>query len=519
MKKSILLGAAALAAISLAGPSAEAGEVKIGGYYMFRVSNADDNITDESFSGGRQNADDMNLWSHRLQLNLDMKASEKSHAHMRVRVIDSQTVSGADVGTRTGLLSADNDANGPGGIAAQVGATGRDANWDIRQMWLETEAWGVGVKVGEMPLAMNDNILINNDTTAFGTIMLSKTFGDVTVVGAAVKVNEGNIGGGTTLAVPDTDGQTKGANKDDVDLYALSVLGKVSNINYQATLAYLTASSNSAVANAFASSPGGSLHDWWLALTLNTAISGIELTGTLIYEAGMDGITNNMRSRNYTTAGKQLEGDDFLVALRAKGKTGFGGWNAYAFYAGSDFTNISNTTPEWSPTWDQSGPNGRDLMNLAMGAGNSANLAPAGTGIGVGNGWGAGPAAGAATSSNYGLSSPTENMWGIGAGLTINAGGWTIRPMLDYAHTAREDLDSTYKGNNPYSAGSDEVLVRSAWGGSLILSTPIQQDTVLSLTGQWVDPSFTAQGRRMLCATNNCENSMHQLMADIKMTF
>ncbi|NGZ28465.1 MAG: hypothetical protein G8345_16440 [Magnetococcales bacterium] len=499
MKKSILLGAAALAAVTFAGAAAEAGEVKIGGYYMFRLSNADDNVVTEDANGGRGNADALNLWSHRLQLNLDMKASEKSHAHARIRVVDSQGVSGADVGSRTGVLSEDNHANGSG--------AGGDLDWDIRQLWLETEAWGVGVKVGEMPVSLNDNILVNHDTTAFGTIMLSKSFGDITLVGAAVKVNEENIGGGGALAGglsanDAADPGVQGANKDDVDLYVLSMLGKGMGINYQATVAYLKAQSNSDVANAISTNDEDSVSDWWLALTLNGQVSGIDLTGTIIYEAGMSNTPELNRAGGSnitpgTVATEQLSDGDFLVALRAKGKTGFGGWNAYAFYAGEDFTNISNTTPMWSDTWDTGGPFARDLMNNVFGNGTAVSTTQA--------------------SGNNGMSSPSENVWGVGAGLTINAGGWTIRPMLDYAAVVETDLDPTVAG--------PESLIDSAWGGSLVLSTNIQQDTVLSLTAQYVKPDFTTAGNTAVTghcaagATGNCDDSMHQLMADIKMTF
>lgn len=491
MKKSILLGAAALAAMTFAGPSADAGEVKFGGYYMFRVVNADDNVTDEGSNGVGAGADDMNLWSHRLQMNVDMKASEKSHAHMRVRVIDSQAVSGADVGKRTGVLSDDNNANGTG-----AGATGNDLDWDIRQLWLETEAWGVGVKVGEMPLSLNDKILVNNDTTSFGTILLSKTFGDVTVVGAAVKVQENNIGGAagyfSANAGANNSGTPYGASDDDIDLYALSLLGKAMNINYQATVAYLNAGSDSDIGNAGVvdiTRSNGDTDNWWLALTLNSQVSGIDLTGTIIYDAGFDNAFTYSDFRNGRVGSSliaaQLEESDFLLALRASGKTGFGGWNAYGFYAGEDFTNISTSTAEFSPTWDMSGPHGRDLMNLVY------------------------------ETYNNGLSGGTENVWGIGAGLAINAGGWTIKPHLDYSQTVEENLD----GSNGVGDVAD-VNIDSAWGGTLILSTPIQQDTVLSLTGQYVDVDLTNGGKARLCAVgNSCEDSMHQLMADIKMTF
>ncbi|MBF0612533.1 MAG: hypothetical protein G8345_16445 [Magnetococcales bacterium] len=499
MKKSLWLGVAAMAAAQMMSGTAVAGEVKIGGYYYFRVINSDNNIVTEDDNGGRAGADHLDGWAHRLQLNVDMKASEKSHAHMRVRVIDENAVTGADTGSRNGVLSEDTNAL---------------ADWDIRELWLETEAWGVGVKVGEMPLSLHDDILLNHSTGAFGAISLSKSFGDYTVVGTAVKVNEENIGGGGALATglsanDATDPGVQGANKDDVDLYVLSLMGKMASVDFVASFAYMNAQSNSDYANSISTNAEDSVSDWWLALTLEGKVADIKLTGTLIYEAGMD----NVPSYNGTMANMprgQAEGSDFLVALRAKAKTGFGGWNAYGFYAGPEFTNISNRTPEWSETWDASGPQANDLMNLVFDRGTRVSNRTAGN-----------SPAPLTRNANLGLSSPTENLYGIGAGLTVKAGDWTIRPMLDYGHVAETDLD----GN-----GTDDLMVKSAWGGSLIISTPIEKDTVLSFTAQYVDPEFTSKGNSPMlgagagghcaaAATGPCEDSLHQLMADIKFTF
>jgi len=489
MKKSILLGAAAIAAVTFAGAAADAGEVKLGGYYQFRLTNFDNNVVDETVDGlaagggsAANGGDDANYWVHRFQLNMDMKASEKSHAHARIRVIDSGTVQGADTGTTTALI-------GNGNTTANMGANPVD--WNIRQLWLETEAWGVGVKVGEMPVSLNDNILVNHDTTAFGTIMLSKSFGDVTVVGAAVKTAEDALGGPGAAGFSANGGVGMGADKDDIDLYVLSLLGKGMGVNYQATMAYLTAQSDSDLANAVSGNVTDKVSDWWVALTLSGAVSGIDLTGTLIYEAGMDNVPAWGDVLNAGGAAgmvqDQLQEGDFLVALRAKGKTGFGGWNGYAFYAGEDFTGISNTNAMFSETWDLGGPGAQDLMNRVF------------NGAGV-----------AATGYNAGTA-PIENVWGVGAGLTVNAGGWTIRPMIDYGHTVETDRDNS---------GVDDVNIKSAWGGSLILSTPIQQDTTLSLIAQYVDPSFTPAADGVLCTAGvKCEDSMHQLIADIKLNF
>ncbi|NGZ27288.1 MAG: hypothetical protein G8345_10430 [Magnetococcales bacterium] len=518
MKKSLLLGIAALAAVQFAAEGTQAGEVKIGGYYYFRIMNADANTVTEDANGGKAGEDDINVWAHRLQLNVDMKASEKSHAHMRIRVLDDGVVSGADTGSRNGLLGENTNV-----VEDNTGANA--AAWDVRQLWLETEAWGVGVKVGEMPLAMHDDILLNNSTGAFGAVMLSKSFGDYTVTGGVVKVSEENISGMSFANAGGVDrnndgdfadgGETapvagnNGASKDDVDLYLLSLLGKASSINYQVTLAYLNAQSDSNFANSLTRNINDSLNDWWLALTLEGKVADIKLTGTLIYEAGMSNV-NSYDGTMASMARGQAEGSDFLVALRAKAKTGFGGWNAYGFYSGPDFTNISNRTPEWSETWDASGPQANDLMNIAFDRGTRVSN----------RSFGNSPVP-LTRNANQGLSSPTENLYAVGGGLTINAGSWTIRPMLDYGHVAKTDLD----GN-----GTDDLLIKSAWGGSLILSTNIEKDTVFSLTAQYVDPSFTSKGNMPRAgagggghcettATGPCEDAMHQLMADIKFTF
>ncbi|MBF0191527.1 MAG: hypothetical protein HQL99_10390 [Magnetococcales bacterium] len=445
MKKSILLGAAALAAVALAAPqAADAGELKIGGYYQFRATSMDNNPADAI---GEESA---NYWAQRLQLNLDMKASDKSHAHAVVRALDSNHVDGAD---------------------STVTAADAQAEWVIRQMWLETEAWGVGLKVGSMPIALNDGILVNHDVTSYGSILMSKNFGGVTVVGADVKVNEGN---------PAMSVATANGNHMDVDLWVLSALGKFNTVDYQVTGAYLnqeTMLSAAGAAMAYGAANGTGLKlagnenisDGWLALTLGGNIQGIDVTGTAIYETGMDNVT----------AGSQLEDDGFMFGARAKGKTGFGGWNAYAMYGSEDFTAVvpGGDQTFWSSTWDMGGAGSVDLMKSALTGANNNSLATS-----------------------------QSNIWGLGAGLSVNAGAWTIKPSLDYAQIVEERVSS----NTPVA---NFVKYDSAWGGTLAFSTKIQEGTTLDLSGSWVDPNSSD------LVVGTTEDIMHYVQASVKMDF
>ncbi|MBF0214314.1 MAG: hypothetical protein HQM00_12275 [Magnetococcales bacterium] len=436
MKKSILLGAAALAAIALAAPqAADAGETKIGGYYQFRTVTMDNTPGDVA---GDENA---NYWAQRLQLNVDMKASEKSHAHLVTRVLNNNTVGGADV-----TLAGD---------------------WTVNQLWLETEAWNVGLKVGNMPIALNDGLLFNHDTTSYGTILLAKNFGGVTVVGANVKVAEGSDNVAPAL-VPAVTGPN--ANHQDVDFWVLSALGKYSNVDYQITAAYLNSESRvggvpygAANGTGVINNATDSITDGWIALTLGGKVENVDLTGTLIYETGMDNVTNN----------SQLDSDGFMAALRAKGKTGFGGWNGYVFYGAEDFTAAvpGGDRTFWSPTWDQGGAGAQDLMQRAL-------VAP-----------------------NGGVASTQSNMWGVGAGLTINAGAWTIKPSLDYASLVEEVV----------TTAPAAVVYDSAMGGTIGFTTKIQEGTMLDLSGTFVDPNARVGG--------TSEEVMHYVQASVKMDF
>ncbi|MBF0370865.1 MAG: hypothetical protein HQL52_15555 [Magnetococcales bacterium] len=461
MKKSMILGAAALAAMAFAPGMADAGgpvvgkwkkkgdNVSMGGYYFFRVQDTDNTLADDASI-----RDEQRWWAHRLELQMDFTVSNKTHAHMVTRVVDSGMVEGAH---------GHSNNNNVGGSQATDGG-----DWDIRQLWLETEAWGFGVKVGDMPLSLNDKILVNHDTTSFGTIMLSRTFGDITAVLANVRWDEGNASG---LSENDT---TRGADDDDIDLYFLTLLGEMNDINLQFTAAYMDAQEGSNLLATLADTGvanGSDTNNHWLALTANTMISGIDLTGTVIWEGGWD---------NATSAG-QAEESDFLAALRAKGKTGFGGWNAYAFYAGEDFDNIVDSKQGWSATWDNGGPGGVDLM----GAHGFTDLTENTTGDNA-----------IANLSN------SENMTGIGAGLTFNAGGWTINPMLDYASVVEEDLNDN---------GISDFAADSAWGGTLKVSTKLDTNTTLYLQGTYVDPDETADNANV--------DDMYLLEAAVKMAF
>ncbi|MBF0296747.1 MAG: hypothetical protein HQL96_16305 [Magnetococcales bacterium] len=459
MKKSILLGTAALAAVAIAAPQAvQAAETKIGGYYMFNMVNT------QNAPAATANMENANYMVHRLQLNMDFKASDKSHAHMVVRPVDSGVLSGAD-------------------SQRNVGTAATDANWQVRQLWLETEAWGVGVKVGDMPVALNDGILADNDTTGFGTILLSKNIGGHTIIGALNKVVEGATTAGTL------------ADSKDLDLWILSALGKLGKVNYQLTAALINEQNGLVAAGA---QPGlglagnglgnklnsGTLNDYWLALTLGGNAGPVELTGTAILETGMSNVVK----------GTQLESSGTLFALRAKGKTGFGGWNGYAFRASKNFTspNPGGNQPHWSATWDTGGPGAQDLMEAALtGAPTDGSFTATGF------------------AANTRIATDSSNMYGFGLGVNVKAGAWTINPSLDFAGLTNDTVLSS-NGLSTVRSNYDH-----AWGGTLVLSTKLQEATTLALQGTFVDPHLTAGG----VAAGVTDETMHYLSANIKMAF
>ncbi|MBF0109797.1 MAG: hypothetical protein HQL76_11525 [Magnetococcales bacterium] len=428
MKKTLILGLAAVAAAWI--PSADAGEVKLGGGYMGRWQMYDANMVDEVAPADRGEG-----YVHELMLNADMIASEKSHAHMRVMVLDSAVIEGADLG------SVSSDTGAAGGVSnTQVSNVVNLADpWEIRQMWLETEAWGIGIKFGEMPLMLNDSILVGDDTSANGGLLLSKTFGNVTAVLGNIRINE-DVNAGTAA----NDGATKGADSDDANLWALSLFGKVGLADYNFTLAYADLQEASDFMEVLETVCGATTctttdaSNIWAALTMSGKLGYVNAVGTLIYEDGYDlsqDATGSKISNLWSSSG-------ILGALRLSGNLSFGEWNAYGFVASEDFNNITNDNMVWSATWDQSGPNGIDLLNnFAIGAGTNT--------------------------------SPSENMTGIGVGLKIKAMGWTINPMIDYAEVTEAQTGGTWD---------------SATGGSLLLSTDIQKDTTLLLEAAVVSP-------------------------------
>ena len=92
MKKSLVLGAAALATLMMAAPQqVKAGEVKLGGYYMFRMQDTDATVKKDAAT-----SDGIRGWNQRVQLNMDMIQDKTTHAHMVVRALDGSVVQGAD---------------------------------------------------------------------------------------------------------------------------------------------------------------------------------------------------------------------------------------------------------------------------------------------------------------------------------------------------------------------------------------------------------------------------------------
>ncbi|MEG3641445.1 hypothetical protein [Magnetococcus sp. PR-3] len=447
MKKGLVLGAAALATVALA-PVAEAGSISMKGYYMFRAQSVDGGLVDGDFVTNGADDGDKNAWMHRLEITSEYKASEKTHAHMKARFVDG-SVDGAD----SNVLGADSSV-------ASGGLT-------VKQAWFETEAYGVSLKMGNMPLALNDKILLNHDATAFGTFLVAKSFGDVTVIAADVKVDEGH-------ATNDLDDSSK-----DIDVYAASVLGKVADVNLQLTFAALDGGSGATTGGAGAGAALSNVEGNWLALTASGALAGIDYTATMIYDGGVDYFGD--------AAGIQLKESDFLAALRLKGKTGFGGWSAYGFYAGEDFNSITDDNMGWSATWDMGGPGGTDLLGTWAAAADGGN---------------------SYLTANSKSTNASSNMWGIGAGLSIKAGGWTIKPHVDYASLVEEDLN----GDGAVTAA--DALFESAIAGSLFASTQIDKGTTLMVGGAYGSfdegPNFT---------TGTEEDSAGYIEASIKMAF
>ncbi|MBF0433834.1 MAG: hypothetical protein HQL77_00510 [Magnetococcales bacterium] len=454
MKRTLLLGLSALAAAAWV-PLAGAGEVSLGGFYEGRWMVYDANMIKETATQSEGER-----FVQGLELKVDMKASEKSHAHLLVEVIDGNNIEGADLGNVSDLST-----TATPGLAAWNRVSPSTANdpgssnfWEIRQAWLETEAWGIGVKFGTMPLSLNDSILVGMDSSGFGGLLLSKTFGDVTVVAGDIRINEGRAGGTTA------NNTNFGASQDDANLFAVAAFGKAGLADYNLTLAYADIGRVSSFQNALNGACAGTScndsNNLWAALTLSGKLGYVNAVGTVIYEAGYD-------LKNNTTGAKlsnQLTGSGVLGALRLNGPTSFGEWNAYGFMASRNFNNITNDNMNWSSTWAQEGPAKIDLLNTFA--------------------------------ASAGSSSPSENMSGIGAGLKIKAAGWTINPMLDYARVTKTNVGDNFK---------------SATGGSLLLSTEIQKDTTLLLETAMIRPSGAP-------ATINTDNAYYA-QASVKVVF
>ncbi|MBF0193022.1 MAG: hypothetical protein HQL71_00630 [Magnetococcales bacterium] len=392
MKKSLILGAAAMAAL-VAVPQADAADVKVGGYYMMRAVTQDTTLAEDS------TLDDTQGWFQRVQLNVDAKISDKTSAHLHTRILgSSDTIEGATKGN----------------------AQDSDGAMDVKRAWMETEVYGITVKAGNMPLNINDKLLFKDDGGSYGTILLAKNFGGVTAVALNVRADEGLTTG-------------LNADTDDANVYGLSLVGKAANLSYQLTWAHLD------VEEDYSAVPDSTNN--WIALTVGADMGGMKLTGTGIYETGhnQDG-----------TVTDTLEDGGFMGALRVKGKTGFGGWNAYGFYAAESFNHpvetytSSRVNQGFSKTWFQGGPGGTVLMES----------------------WATGDGG---TSSKNNL----QNLMGVGAGATVKAGSWSIKPAVDYV-TVIED------------AG---VNSKSAFGGSLYLTTALDKGATFSLVGIYVKPS------------------------------
>lgn len=432
MKKSLILGAAAMAAVAAA-PQAQAADVKVGGYYQLRMMDSDATINEAAVSSS--SADD---WVQRAQVNFTAKISEKTSVHLQTRILDSSTMSAtADGG---GITSASNDA------------------LTVKRAWLETEMYGVGIKAGSIPVNLHDKILLKDDGGSMSAILLSKSFGDMTAVVANVR-----------------DLDESGGNQDEIEVYLASLLGKAGNINYQLSVLHMD------VGDLITTLPTSGANDWvagsnntWLAATVGTEMSGMKLSGTAIYELGL-----SKTGANSTT---QVEDAGFLGALRVSGKAGFGGWNGYGFYAGEDYTPAdvtgTNSSPGWSRVWDQGGAGGTDLGQV----------------------WAQNGGAVALTTDNQ---SQLANVWGIGAGLTVKAGAWTINPTVDYMAIVEDTV-----------SGGTQVYSDSAWGGSIAATTMLDEGTSFSLVGIGLRPDETAAG-----TAANVVTDMHVLMAEFKVKF
>jgi hypothetical protein len=473
MKKGLILGAAALAAVTVAVSSADASEVKFGGYYRVQGTTGDLNVADnDKFVGGAKADSNSTQYRHRLNIVMKMIASEKTHATLEFRPVSDTTIEGGSLG----------DGSAANSLNANAGA-----GWTIQRLWLETEAAGIGIKVGEMPLNLHHSMLYDDDGGSVGALILSKTFGGVTVLAADVHASETGTAGTVTGA---------GSNEDDADIYALAALGKAGSINYGVTLAYLDAGrSNPIAAPSVTSTQVGETaatgmrsetDNWWLAATIAAEMGGIKFDITGIHEAGYDKFDQATTKSALT---EQLSDSGYMFGAHMSGSAGFGGWKAFGWYADENYSSMINK-PNWNHLHNG---NVSDLMTNAMinsqtGSASAANSLGATTSMAIGE---------------------LENTHGIGAELSIKAGNFTIKPGIEYMAVTEDQI--TVNGTK-YQADVD-----SAWGGYVIVSTQIDTGTTLSLAGAYVDPD--ANKTEALMPNSVGIDSIHEITAEIKMAF
>jgi hypothetical protein len=387
-----------------------------------------------------------------------MIASEKTAAHMHFRPVDNLSIEGGALG----------DGSAANSTETADSSTGNGA-WEIKRLWLETEAAGVGIMMGEMPLQLHKKLLYNDDGGSVGALILSKTFGAVTVLAGDVHAAEGT----TTI------------NDGDADLYHLAALGKAGSFDYNVSATYLIAGSlNAIAAPTIASSStgdGGTVatdtDNWWLAATVGSKMGGVDFDVTAIYEAGYD---NFDQSNTKSIATEQLADSGFMIGAHLKGSTGFGGWNAYGWYAAENYSSLI-AQPAWSQMWDANSPDD-GLMRTALNYD--------GSGI---------------------LSSGLENTIGIGGQLSIKAGDFTIAPGIEYV-TLNEDQITA-----PNATTATKSDVEDMWGGWVKVSTAIDTGTTLSLTGAYVDVNANDVKANLPNAVDF--DAIHSLVAEIKIVF
>jgi len=390
-----------------------------------------------------------------------MIASEKTAAHMHFRPIDNAAIQGGVLGD--GSASNSTSAN--------------TAAWSIKRLWLETEAAGIKVQMGEMPLVLHNKLMYNDDGGSVGALILSKTFGGVTVLLGNVKADEGS-----TVSQGAPNGNS---NDADADLYHLAALGKAGSISYAASITHLEAGSGNVIATPTITSSstgdGGSVStdtaNDWLAVTIGAKLGGIDLDVTGIYESGYD---NFDKSATKTILTEQLADSGFFLGAHLKGATGFGGWKAYAWYGDENFSSVSSQ-PTWSQMHNANSPDD-GLMRTALNA--------EGSGI---------------------LMSAMENSIGIGAELSIKAGDFTIKPGLEYLTVNETDI--TAPGATVVTKANTDDMV----GGWLSVSTSIDTGTTMSLTGAYVDVNANDVKANLPGGVDF--DAIHSLVAEIKIVF